>query len=347
MSNDAAYYIVIPGSVRADKNLNAEQKYLYGELAAKCNVKGYCWATNATLCEILSCTERTLQRNLLELQRGKHIRVELHRGGQGTSRRIWLIDSRDFKRATETAPPIPAENGEPTRQSVEKSPAENGDQNTLREYSNGKKQSPAPSAAGGVKPAEGKKKTGEIRPPRPHWQAFVDTFHEDYKANNHGEEPSIDGRPVGDLAKLYDRLQSRAKRKSLVWNEAGVKGMLQYFLKIARKNPWLKEHWLVKNLLEQYDAIYAREAAEGKPAAAEKTGPPASNEGPAAHIQYIVERHREGNLDERIIDQYWYDRLVSLKLAGISDFERYPGETPEAKKIAAFKHWLTLQKAPA
>jgi helix-turn-helix protein len=346
MNQDASYYIVIPGSVRADKTLNAEQKFLYGEIASKCNMTGFCWASNETLCKIVGCAERTLQRNLLALQRGNHIRIEFKKTSKGTSRRIWLVDSRDVPKVVFKVVE-PDKDGDATRQIDEVPPAKKDHDITLKENSKGKEESPAPSAAGGSgDPGKGKK-AGEKKPPRPHWQAFVNTFHDDYVKHHHGEEPSLDGRPVGDLAKLYDRLQHRAQRKGMVWTEANLKGMFAYFLQIARKNDWLKLHWLVKNLLEQFDSVYAREAAEGKPTAAEKKAPPASNEGPQAHVEYIVERYREGNLDERIIDQYWFDRLVSLRIMGINDFENYAGETPEARKIAAFKHWLHHQKTPA
>lgn len=337
MINEASYYIVIPGSVRADKRLNAEQKLLYGEIASKTYVTGYCWATNKRLCELMACTERTLQRNLLELQRSNHIKVEVIRNESGTIRRIFLVDSRDIGMPAAVKVTPDAEDGTPAGHDEETPPANFGEYNTITTDKSNQKRTSALSRGGG----NSRQKKGDEKPPRPHWQAFVDTFHDDYMENNHGEKPTIDGRPVGDLAKLYDRLQNRAKFKNVEWTEANVRAALKFFLKIARKSEWLKNHWLIKNLLEQYDSIYAREAAEGKPATvAKKQAPPASNEGSQAHINYLVERHKEGNLDERIIEPLYFDRLVSLNIMHPDDFKDMPGDTPDERKVEAVKRWL-------
>lgn len=338
MNQDASYYIVIPGSVRADTRLNAEQKFLYGELAAKCNVTGYCWATNATLCEIVDCTERTLQRNLLELSRGNHIRIEIDRGGGKTTRKIWLVDSRDV-RATQKTSPAPAIIDAPTRQNDVAPPANIGDNNTLREYSNKKKVS-APSRGPQEPKAEEKKPE-----PREHWQAMVDLWHFDYKQRK-VEEPNFKGRNPAFFRQLYDLLRDRAKKKLKDWTLTHATGSLAYFLQIAYTDNWLKEHWLLENLVKQFDAVYAREATKGKPEGAEvkRQGRPASHEGHNAHLTYLVERYQEGNLDERIIEPDYFDRMVAVGVAQRDDFERYPGSTFEEKKIAAVKHWLTQFK---
>lgn len=119
MTHEASYYIVIPGPVRRDARLNAEQKILYGELSSKCWATGYCWATNKRLCELMECTERTLQRNLKLLSDCGHIVIKLHKDDRGTVRHIWLVDGHPT--------PTPANNDAPVPQSEVNGGAKNGE----------------------------------------------------------------------------------------------------------------------------------------------------------------------------------------------------------------------------
>src|SRR3954470_21783980 len=177
MSSEASYYIIIPGPVRTDKRLNAEQKFLYGEIAAKCNHRGYCWANNRTLCELMGCTERTLQRNLLELKRAGHLKVDyLHNAGR-TDRHIWLVERVNAETIPVVYDAIVAKDDAPHRQKDDETPAKNGPHNTLTDYSNEKKEVSAPSR-GAVGNAKEPVKPKEEPPPRPHWQAMVDGWYE-------------------------------------------------------------------------------------------------------------------------------------------------------------------------
>jgi hypothetical protein len=98
---EQTYYIVIPGIVYGDKALDSLSKLLYGEIAAKCNRKGYCWATNETLAELMQCSVRTLQRALKALEGRRHVKIEVMRDEAGTQRRIWLREGFDSENMPE------------------------------------------------------------------------------------------------------------------------------------------------------------------------------------------------------------------------------------------------------
>jgi hypothetical protein len=188
------------------------------------------------------------------------------------------------------------------------------------------------------KPAP-KKKADEKRPAREYWQAFVDTWHDFTAGKLNGETPSIVGRHLNELAKLYDLLQLRAKKKQQVWTQEYMVKALTFYLGIAWAEDWLRAHWLLKNLVEQFDAVFGREAQ--KKVASKK--PP--------DLQYIVDRYFEGQLDDRILTPEIYKQLVTLKLVpedhwGNFVHPKVPNATAGDATTAAIKDWLRQQKNP-
>lgn len=72
-----AYYAVIPASVRYDDRLSASAKLLYGEITALANKSGYCYATNAYFSDLYQMTERSIQRQIKQLDDLGYISVRL------------------------------------------------------------------------------------------------------------------------------------------------------------------------------------------------------------------------------------------------------------------------------
>lgn len=93
---EANYYIVIPAPVWNDNKLSPISKLLYGHIAIKCNIKGFCWATNNFFGEILNCNERSIQRYLKELIDSLHIRTEMNKNDNGTLRKIFISTTSIF-----------------------------------------------------------------------------------------------------------------------------------------------------------------------------------------------------------------------------------------------------------
>ena len=76
MREQRNYFAVIPARILHDQRLSSTSKLLYGEISARCNEKGYCWATNATFAKDLRVGERSVTRLISELEQVHAIRVE-------------------------------------------------------------------------------------------------------------------------------------------------------------------------------------------------------------------------------------------------------------------------------
>ncbi len=74
-----SYYAVIPASVRYDKRLTANQKLIYGEIAALSNGSGKCWATNKYFAELYEVSKETISRWVSGLVDSGHISSEIFR----------------------------------------------------------------------------------------------------------------------------------------------------------------------------------------------------------------------------------------------------------------------------
>ena len=81
-------YIIIPESIYSS-DLNYSSILLYGLIYSLSFEKGYCEVTNATLCNCLKISSRTLQTSLQELKENKLIYVDAY----ANKRTITLLDT--------------------------------------------------------------------------------------------------------------------------------------------------------------------------------------------------------------------------------------------------------------
>lgn len=199
--------------------------------------------------------------------------------------------------------------------------------------------------------AEKKKEDKVVAPPRDHWQALVDTWFDFYKSQHKGEEPNFLGRNPGHFGKLVDLLRHRAEKKAkhavadLQWTAEYATRSLRFFLEIAYSDEWLKAHFLLANLVDQFDAVYAREAVRKQA----KAPPPQQNGNGARtvnqELDYLVGRHSEHDFDERIIRPDHYDMLTGRGILAVGTMNLYEGISLDEKKRAAVLQWLkTINK---
>ena len=86
-SRTPSYYVVIPASVRFDRNLSRGAILLYGDIVALCNQEGYCWASNKYFANMWDVSKSSIKNYLLELVNQKHIITEIL---DNNSRKIFI-----------------------------------------------------------------------------------------------------------------------------------------------------------------------------------------------------------------------------------------------------------------
>jgi len=96
MNSNPNYYAVIPANVRYCKEISNGAKLLYGEIAALCNAKGYCWATNGYFAELYNNSSKTVSRWISELEQQGFISVIIDQK-DGTKRFISIKKDVEIK----------------------------------------------------------------------------------------------------------------------------------------------------------------------------------------------------------------------------------------------------------
>ncbi len=71
----ANYYAIIPASVRYDNRLKANEKLLYGEIAALSNKTGECWASNKYFSDLYEVSKETISRWISNLSKLGYVRI--------------------------------------------------------------------------------------------------------------------------------------------------------------------------------------------------------------------------------------------------------------------------------
>lgn len=96
MKEQPSYYAIVPASVRYDKDLNANEKLIYGEITALSNKKGYCWSTNNYFAELYEVHKKTVSRWINNLGDKGYISIQLiysEHSKQVKQRRLYINDS--------------------------------------------------------------------------------------------------------------------------------------------------------------------------------------------------------------------------------------------------------------
>ena len=81
-------YSVIPTEVMTNKSISSTSVRLYGLISSLCNEKGYCWASNQYLGDLIGRSSTTASLIVKELSEEGLIECEVDNGFQ---RKIWII----------------------------------------------------------------------------------------------------------------------------------------------------------------------------------------------------------------------------------------------------------------
>ena len=69
------YYAIIPASVRYDTKITANEKLLYAEITALCNIGGKCFASNEYFSILYNVSIRSIQLWLKNLRENNYIKI--------------------------------------------------------------------------------------------------------------------------------------------------------------------------------------------------------------------------------------------------------------------------------
>ena len=96
---------VIPAFILYDTKLSDKDKIVYSVISNLTHEKGYCWASNKYIADLLGCSPLTISRSVSNLNKLGHIKNTVSRTADGTDRKIILSISTNgiFKKDT---PPI-------------------------------------------------------------------------------------------------------------------------------------------------------------------------------------------------------------------------------------------------
>jgi hypothetical protein len=138
----------------------------------------------------------------------------------------------------------------------------------------------------------------------PYWSVLVDIWFE-FNKKKFGTEPSFKGRDPKFFKTIIENLKKRAEKKKIEWTETEATARLCSFLEYAFADTWLKDHFLLKNLDEQFDAIIQK----NKSATQQKLQVPVIKDKMPAEINYLYERFLEGQCTTISIDLVHFDYL--------------------------------------
>lgn len=75
MKQKPSFWAILPARVRYDKRLCPNEKILFAEISAMCNVKGYCYATNRYFSDLYGVSLWQVSRWINNLEKAGHVRL--------------------------------------------------------------------------------------------------------------------------------------------------------------------------------------------------------------------------------------------------------------------------------
>lgn len=171
-----------------------------------------------------------------------------------------------------------------------------------------------------------------------YWQELVKGWF-DFHTTNKLDAPSFAGKDPRTFKTLIQLLKKRAGRKNQEWTLEVATGSLNYFLSLAYLEDWLQKHFTLANLVEQFDAVYQRSVL----AKQKKNSPASTTHVPKTfddEMRYLVARYQEKDLDERLINPEYYDKLTIYNLIPVGTMDRQSGATIDDKKRAAVLEFI-------
>ena len=82
MNEKPNYYAVIPANVRYDKNLKANEKILYGEIAALLDKTGTCYASNNYFARLYKVDPSAISKWISNLEKNGYLEISYIRAGK-------------------------------------------------------------------------------------------------------------------------------------------------------------------------------------------------------------------------------------------------------------------------
>lgn len=96
MNEKPNYYAITPADVRYDERLQMGARFLYGEITALSNKKGYCWAGDQYFATLYKVTKTTVQRWLRSLEDNGYIKRSVkYKDGTKEIERRYIKISKD------------------------------------------------------------------------------------------------------------------------------------------------------------------------------------------------------------------------------------------------------------
>lgn len=102
---------VIPAAVLYNEKLSDKDKLVYCVVSNLTHEKGFCWASNRYIAELLGCSPVTVSRSISKLDKIGLIKNTLEKGSEGTLRRIYLPLSQVSKGFIKNAKPVSRKRG--------------------------------------------------------------------------------------------------------------------------------------------------------------------------------------------------------------------------------------------